>query len=162
MNRLPLLKVKILPLWVTLGDLRCNNSNEDVKKAIGFISKTTTLHAHHTFFSSSAVIWIWSENALFHVLRTSEEVKLVFSFLFLNLDVVFKNSTSGEFAYVWQSHWVSCDGEWKNALILFLSDIKLPSLSLDRNYNKVLISWPTAGCQECLNKLSLNTRFTIY
>ena len=52
MNDLPLLKVKILPLWVTLGDLRCNNSNENVKKAIGFMSKTTTLHAHHTFFSS--------------------------------------------------------------------------------------------------------------
>ena len=32
--------------------LRCNNAdgNENVKKTIGFISKTTTLHVHHAFF----------------------------------------------------------------------------------------------------------------
>ena len=35
-----------------LGTLRSNDAdgNENVKKTIGFISKTTTLHVHHAFF----------------------------------------------------------------------------------------------------------------
>ena len=36
---------------VTLGTLRSNDAdgNENVKKTIGLINKTTTLHVHHTF-----------------------------------------------------------------------------------------------------------------
>ena len=36
----------------TLGTLRSNDADgeENVKKTIGFISKTTALHVHHTFF----------------------------------------------------------------------------------------------------------------
>ena len=36
---------------VSLGTLRSNDAdgNENVKKTIGFISKTTTLHVHHAF-----------------------------------------------------------------------------------------------------------------
>ena len=35
-----------------IGTLRSNDtdSNENVKKTIGLISKTTTLHVHHAFF----------------------------------------------------------------------------------------------------------------
>ena len=35
-----------------IGTLRCDDGdgNEDVKKAIGLITKTTIFHVHHTFF----------------------------------------------------------------------------------------------------------------
>ena len=32
-----------------LGTLRSDNGDENVKKAIGSVSKTTTLHVHHAF-----------------------------------------------------------------------------------------------------------------
>ena len=36
----------------SLGTLRSNDvdGNQHIKKAIGFMSKTTALHVHHTFF----------------------------------------------------------------------------------------------------------------
>ena len=33
----------------TLGNLRSDNGDENIKKAIGSVSKTTTLHVHHAF-----------------------------------------------------------------------------------------------------------------
>ena len=41
----------LLPLY-SLGTLISNDAdgNENVKKTMGFISKTTTLHVHHAFF----------------------------------------------------------------------------------------------------------------
>ena len=40
-----------MPSKVLLGTLRSNDAddNENIKKTIGLISKTTTLHVHHTF-----------------------------------------------------------------------------------------------------------------
>ena len=37
--------------WIIIGTLRSNEAygNENVKKTIGFISKTTTFHVHHAF-----------------------------------------------------------------------------------------------------------------
>ena len=42
-----------------LGTLRSNdaNGNEDVKKTIGFISKTTTLRVHHAFLYISRPVF---------------------------------------------------------------------------------------------------------
>ena len=64
------------------------------------ISKTTTLHVHYTFLYISLL--------LFH----DYDVKIpgvtfyggpkIF-FLFLNLDMVHRNSSPGEFAYIWHS-----------------------------------------------------------
>ena len=63
-------------------------------------SKTTTLHVHYTFLYISLL--------LFH----DYDVKIpgftfyggrkIF-FLFLNLNMVHRNSTPGEFAYIWHS-----------------------------------------------------------
>ena len=40
-----------VPDWQIIGTLRSNDAdgNENVKKTIGLISKTTTSHVHHTF-----------------------------------------------------------------------------------------------------------------
>ena len=42
-----------------LGTLRSNDAdgNENVKKTIGFISKTTTLHVHHAFLYISLPVF---------------------------------------------------------------------------------------------------------
>ena len=43
-----------MPPSLRLGSLADNSDgNEDVKKAIGVMSKTTTLHVHHAFLYSS-------------------------------------------------------------------------------------------------------------
>ena len=52
---LPKLLYAFIPFllsFFTLGTLRSNDEdgNESVKKTIGLISKTTTLHVHHAFF----------------------------------------------------------------------------------------------------------------
>ena len=52
---LPKLLYAFIPFllsFFTLGTLRSNDAdgNESVKKTIGLISKTTTLHVHHAFF----------------------------------------------------------------------------------------------------------------
>ena len=48
----PYLAVMRRALDRQLGTLRSNDADgdENVKKTIGFISKTTALHVHHTFF----------------------------------------------------------------------------------------------------------------
>ena len=73
---------------------------DQTRKKKDGISKTTTLHVHYTFLYISLL--------LFH----DYDVKIpgftfyggrkIF-FLFLNLDMVHRNSTPGEFAYIWQS-----------------------------------------------------------
>ena len=74
-----------LPLFIAcvleLGTLRCNNEdgNENVKKAIGFISKLTTLQVHHACLYISLP---------------------VFARLRLENAANFANSTPGGFAYI--------------------------------------------------------------
>ena len=57
----------------SVGTLRSNdeNGNEKVKKTLSLISKTTTLHEHHTFFVHFSPVFarLRPKNALFRVLR---------------------------------------------------------------------------------------------
>ena len=73
-----------------LGTLRSDDGdgNWNATKAIGFISKTTILHAHHAFFFHDAQRKYTSDDEI--------------SSLFLNLDmpVVLRNSTLGGFTYI--------------------------------------------------------------
>ena len=59
-------------LQLTLGSLRNDDAdgNENGKKAIGLISKTTTLHVHHAFFVHffAVVARLQRESAWIHVL----------------------------------------------------------------------------------------------
>ena len=90
-------------------------------KAIGLISKTTTLHVHHTYFvrrRCPTTTW----NCLFS--RFVEDVNKapddIFS-LFLNLEVVLRNSTPRKFAKNWQSKWLEIIAKIKKTRNLFLS-----------------------------------------
>ena len=69
----------------TTGD-----GNQDVKKAIGLLSKTTTLHEHHAF------LYISLPSLHDYDVKTSHDESL---FLSLNLSAVLKKSTPGKFAY---------------------------------------------------------------
>ena len=46
-----MMTMKTLTKITTIGTLRCDdsNGNETVKKTIGLMSKTKTLHVHHAF-----------------------------------------------------------------------------------------------------------------
>ena len=81
------------------------DGNNNVVKAIGLISKTTTLHMHHTFVYISLPSLhdhdVKMLNFMFYRGRKQAATKL--SFLFLNLDEVLRNSTPGEFVYILQS-----------------------------------------------------------
>ena len=68
-------------------------------KTIGFISKTTALHVYHTFY----YIYFTSTARLrFEASQCNQAMNNVheFSFLFLKLDKVLKNSTPRETAYI--------------------------------------------------------------
>ena len=76
------------------------------------MSKTTALHVHHAFlvhfFDVRCATTTW--NLLMP--RSMKDVniqRLIFLFLFLNLDKVLKNSTSGKIAYIWQIEQVQRD-----------------------------------------------------
>ena len=73
------------------------------------------------------------ENCL--ILRFREDVnKRRHNFiLFLNLDMVFRNSTPGGFAYIWQSRWVGIIAiKTERTQIHFLSDVFAAVASSDR------------------------------
>ena len=103
------------------GTLRSNyaDGDENVKKTIGFIRKTTTLHVHHAFLYISLPVFarLRPESAWFHVLWSTWTSNNEILLLSLNLDMVPRNSTPGGFAYIWQSKWVGKD--WNNANSLF-------------------------------------------
>ena len=69
-----------------LGTLRSNdaNGNESVKKTIGFISKTTTLHVHHAFFvhffARFCTTTTWTCLFPFYGVRKQATTKFCFSF----------------------------------------------------------------------------------
>ena len=69
-----------------LGTLRSNNADgdEDVKKTIGFISKTIALHVHHTFLYISFPFLhdydVKMPNFVFYGGRKQATTKLYFSF----------------------------------------------------------------------------------
>ena len=91
-----------------LGTLRSNDGdgNENGTKAIGLITKTTTLHAHHAFLYISLPSlhdYDVKKNTQFHVVQRKYTSDAEISSLFLNLDMVLRNSTLGGFAYISQS-----------------------------------------------------------
>ena len=86
----------LLALWLgqlgqlgqgeTLGALRSNDAdgNENVKKTIGLIGKTTTLHVHHAFLYISFLFLhdydVKMPNFAFYRGRKQATTKLYFSF----------------------------------------------------------------------------------
>ena len=96
-----------------MDDGDCNVS---IKKAIGLLSKTTTLHVHHAFLyvSLPSLHDYHVKMPSFTFYGGRKQARAKFSgifFLFLNLDKLLDkalcefswNSTPGEFAYIWQS-----------------------------------------------------------
>ena len=77
-----------------LGTLRSDDGddNGNATKSIGLISKTTILHMHHAFLYIS----LPSLHDYDVKMYTSDDE---ISSLFLNLDMVLRNSTLGGFAY---------------------------------------------------------------
>ena len=76
------------------------DGNQDVKKAIGLLRKTTTLHMHHAFlYISSPSLHDYDvkmPNCKFYGGCKQATTNLFFS---LNLSVVLKKSSPGKFAY---------------------------------------------------------------
>ena len=77
------------------------DGNEKGTKAIGLISKTNTLHVHHTFLYISLPSLknydVKMPNFTFYGEHKSDDELL---FLFLNLSPVPEKSTPGQFAYI--------------------------------------------------------------
>ena len=86
----------------TLGSFSNDDGDgkEDVKKAIGLLRKTTTLHVHHAFLYISLPSLrdydVKMPNCKFYGGRKQATTNLFFS---LNLSAVLKKSTPGKFAY---------------------------------------------------------------
>ena len=78
------------------------DGNEDVKKAIGLLRKTETLHGHHAFLYISLPSLhdydVKMPNCKFYGGRKQSDDE--FLFLSLNLSVVLKKSTPGKFTYM--------------------------------------------------------------
>ena len=63
--------------------------------------------ASHFFVHFFAITtWPWNKNAWFQFYGGHKQAKNVISVLFLKLDMVLRNSTPGEFTYIWQSKWM--------------------------------------------------------
>ena len=78
------------------------DGNENVKKTIGLLSKTTSLHVHQAFLYISLPLLHENDVKMpsfsFYGGRKTSDDKLFF--LFLNLSVVPKKSTPGKLAYI--------------------------------------------------------------
>ena len=78
------------------------NGNENVKKAIGLLSKTTSLHVRHAFLYISLPLLhdydVKMPSFTFYGGRKASDDKLFF--LFLNLSAVPKKSAPGKLAYI--------------------------------------------------------------
>ena len=75
---------------------------------------------------------IWRENAWFHVSQRKYTTDDEISSLFLNLDMVLRNSTLRGFTYIWQSQWLgSIKSRWrlKEREFTFSATFSLPSPS---------------------------------
>ena len=85
---LPKLLYAFIPFllsFFTLGTLRSNDAdgNESVKKTIGLISKTTTLHVHHAFFVHFSFRFFCYQISSFTLLTTmNSEMRQCQSFLY--------------------------------------------------------------------------------
>ena len=102
---------------IRLGSLRNDDDdgNENGKKPIGLISKTTTLYVHHAFLYISLPSLhdydVKMPNCKFYVGRKQATTNLFF--FSLNLSSVLMKSTPGKFAYT-RHFQQKRDKDWKN------------------------------------------------
>jgi len=111
------------------GGLGCHNGdgNENVKKAIGWIGKTTTLHHAFFVYFFTVTVPLRREKASFHVLWRMLTSHDEISFLSLNVDIVVSKSAPEEFGCIWQSNWSGKIAiEIERRQIRFLCDIFVP------------------------------------
>ena len=115
--------------------LRCNDEddNENVKKATSLISKTTTSHVHQTFLYISFPFLhdydVKMPNFAFYGGRR-QATTIYFSFWAWIWSL--ENSTSGGFAYNWQSKWVGIIAiKTERTEIHFFSDVIVAVASMD-------------------------------
>ena len=103
------------------------DDNENVKKAIDWISKTTTLHVHHAFLYISLPSLHHYDVIIpnFAFYGEPKQPTPKFAFSFWTWILVGTNSAQKEFACIWQSKW-----SWSNRyrtertqIHLFLSDV---------------------------------------
>ena len=89
-----------------LGTLRPDDGddNGNATKSVGLMSKTTILYVHHAFLYISLPSLHDDDIKMpnFTIYRGSIQATTKLS-LFLNLDIVLRNSTLGGFAYTWHS-----------------------------------------------------------
>ena len=89
---------------MTLGTLRYDDGDgdENVKKAIGLISKKNNFARASLFFVHyfAVTVRLLRENAQFYVVQRTYTSDDEISSLYLNLDMVLRNSTLGGFTYV--------------------------------------------------------------
>ena len=87
---------------MSVGSFSNGDGDENIKKAIRLLSKTTSLHVHHTFlYISLPLLHDYNMKmpsfTFYGGCKTSDD-KLFF--LFLNLSAVPKKSTPGKLAYI--------------------------------------------------------------
>ena len=84
---------------------------QQLQKTIGFMRKKTALHIYHTFqyISLTSTEWPRGETPMWLVFWRTSTHDDKFSFLFLNLDKVLKNSTPGKVACTWHIEQVQID-----------------------------------------------------
>ena len=90
-----------------IGTLRSDNrdGNGNVNKAIGLMTKTTSLHVHHAslYVSLPSLHDYGMKMPNFTFFRGSNTSDDEISSLFLNLDMVLRDSTLGGLTYILQS-----------------------------------------------------------
>lgn len=88
-----------------VGSLRCHDGADitNVKKAIGWICKTTTLQVHRAFLYISFPLMNDYDVKMYNFTfcRGRKQGSDDIFFLFLNFDVVFRNLALKEFACIW-------------------------------------------------------------
>ena len=136
--------LELVSLWLLTGShqgltLRSNDvtvtrtSKKKTKKQRVCKQKNNFARASRVFVHFFAVsARLRRENGYFRVLWRTQTSNDEILFLFLNLDVVLRNSTSGGFAYIWQSKWVGIIAiKTERMQIHILSDVLTAVASLD-------------------------------
>ena len=117
-----------------IGD---GDDNENVKKAIGLISEITTLLVQHIFLYISLPFLLDCDvklpNSMSYGERKQATTKIFF--LSLNLDEVLRDSTPGDFVYIWQGKLVGITTmKIEKPRTHFLSDI-FPAVAVLASYS---------------------------
>ena len=117
---------KGIKVYKALGSLSNYDDNENVKKTIGFMSKTTVLHVHHAFWyiSMTSTARLRRETSQCDVLWRTWTDDYKFPFLYLNMDKALKNSTPGKVTYIWRIERFQRDAiKFERTQINFLGDV---------------------------------------